>query len=360
MKGISISKPRIGLRERIAVDSVLRSGKLAQGELVARFEREFSAMISAGHGVAVNSGTSGLHIALLALGVGPGDEILVPAFTFAATANAVALTGAKPVFVDIDATTMTMSPLHAASQVSPRTVGMIPVHLYGLPSNMPDLLALASARGIFVLEDSAQSHLASIDGSMTGSMGKAGVFSFYPTKNMTTGEGGMITTNDDALARRMKLLRNQGMEVRYQNEVVGLNNRMTEIGAAIGLAQLKKLGRWTERRIQNASHLASAVPSHLLQDTPSGYRHVYHQFTVRIPDGQRDAVRSLLRDHGVASDVYYPFPVSSLAPYRDLTFLPETERACSEVISVPVRHNLKRSQLSQVRDSLEASLAKFR
>ncbi|MFM2019698.1 MAG: hypothetical protein RL718_279 [Actinomycetota bacterium] len=350
---IAVGKPSIGIRERLAVDRVLRSGQLAQGKLVAQFENLFADASDARFGVALNSGTSGLHIALLALGVGAGDEVLVPAFTFAATANAVALTGAKPVFVDIDSATLTFSASDAASKISSRTVGMIPVHLYGLPANMSAIRDLAESRKLFILEDAAQSHLAEINGRKVGSLGNAAVFSFYPTKNMTTGEGGMVTTSDEALARKMRILRNQGMEVRYQNELVGLNNRMTEISAAIGIEQLKRLPSWTSKRIENAAILEKLIPENRLQLVPEGYRHVYHQFTMRVPAELRPKVLETLRNLGVGCDVYYPTPVSQLASFKDTTYLPESALAASEVVSIPVRQSLSNRELKRVEEAVE-------
>lgn len=353
MRRIGLAKPEIGSAERRAVDKVLRTGNLAQGRLVKQFEEEFAAAHGASEGIAVNSGTSGLHISLLALGVGPGDEVIVPAFTFAATANAVALTGAKPVFADVTPGEMTLDPNSVRSLIGPRTVGIIPVHLYGLPADMNALGEISSSRQLFVLEDAAQAHLAKIGSKKVGSMGAAAVFSFYPTKNMTTGEGGMITTSDEGLARKCRLLRNQGMEVRYRNEMFGLNNRMTEISAAIGIEQLKRLPKWTEVRRKNAETLLRHVPTEFIQRSPADYRHVYHQLTLRIPAEQRDGFRAALAKDLIDTDVYYPAGVHTLPAYGMADDLEVTAMLTKQVVSIPVRPSLSKSDLGRVSRALE-------
>ncbi|MDP9183498.1 MAG: DegT/DnrJ/EryC1/StrS family aminotransferase, partial [Actinomycetota bacterium] len=232
---IPAAKPIIGDEERAAVDRVLRSGMIAQGPEVAAFEKEFGDQLVQGRTcVAVNSGTSGQHLGLLATGVGAGQEVIVPSFTFAATANSVALTGATPVFADIEPDHFNLDPASVEAAVTERTVGIMPVHLYGHPANMPALQAIADKHDLKVFEDAAQAHDASLGGQKVGTFGHFAMFSLYPTKNMTSGEGGMVSCADEELARRVRLFRNQGMEKQYENEVVGLNNRMTDIHAAIG------------------------------------------------------------------------------------------------------------------------------
>lgn len=349
MQKIAIARPEIGLRERLAVDAVLRSGMLAQGALVARFEAEFASATGTAEAIAVNSGTSGLHLSLLALGVGPGDEVIVPAFTFAATANSVAMTGATPVFADIDPSTFTVATAEVEARITPRTVGILPVHLYGLGADMKGLKALALKNGLFILEDAAQAHLASVHGESVGGIGNAGVFSFYPTKNMTTGEGGIITTNDSELAKKIRMLRNQGMVRRYEHIIPGLNNRMTEISAAIGLEQLKRLPKWTEKRIENAQFLLDGLDPKFTQVVPDGFRHVYHQLTLRVPLETRDAVRSDFERQGIATDIYYPAGIDSLPPYFSGSVLPLSQKASQEVFSIPVRPSLTRSELKRIK-----------
>ena len=238
---IPAAHPLLGADERAAVDRVIASGMVAQGPEVAAFETEFAAIVDGVHCAAVNSGTSALHLALIALGIGTGDEVLVPSFSFAASANVIRLVGAVPVFVDIDAGSFCMSPAAANAAVTPRTRAVMPVHLYGHPAAMVELLAVASRHDLLVLEDAAQAHAATLDGTPVGAFGHAAAFSFYPTKNMTSGEGGMVSTRSAEVDRTVRLLRNQGMERRYENEVVGFNMRMTDIHAAIGRVQLQKL-----------------------------------------------------------------------------------------------------------------------
>lgn len=364
---IPAAKPLIGEEERVAVDRVLRSGMVAQGPEVAAFELEFAKELVGGRTcVAVNSGTSGLHLGLLACGVGPGDEVIVPSFTFAATANSVALTGATPVFADISADTFNLDPVSVAGAVTDRTVGVMPVHLYGHPADMDGLAAVAGEHGLAVFEDAAQAHGASYGGAPVGSFGSFGMFSLYPTKNMTSGEGGMVSCADDEVARGVRLLRNQGMEVQYANELVGLNNRMTDIHAAIGRVQLTKVGAWTAQRQENAAWLDAALGSVAGVVTPrvrQGCTHVYHQYTIRI-DGasaaERDGVVAALRtEHKVGCGVYYPTPnheLVSLARFAPAGELPVTARAAAEVISLPVHPSLSQGDLERVVGAVEAAV----
>src|SRR4029453_13461920 len=227
------AQPVIGTAEIEAAVRGLRSGMVGQGPGGARFERGFVWMAAGRHCVAVNSGTSALQLTMLALGFGPGDEVIVPSFSFAATANAVRLVGATPVFADIEPGTFNLDPDAVAAAITPRTVAIMPVHLYGHPAAMDRLVSLAEQHGLAIVEDAAQAHAAALHGTPVGSFGAAGCFSFYPTKNMHSLEGGMITTGDAQLARTLRLLRNQGMEQRYQNEIVGANMRLTDVAAAI-------------------------------------------------------------------------------------------------------------------------------
>ena len=329
---IPAAKPLIGAEERAAVDRVLQSGMMAQGPEVAAFENEFSAIVAGRHSIAVNSGTSGLHMALVAVGIKEGDEVIVPSFTFAATANAVALTGATPVFVDIDPRTFNIDPAAIEAAITPRTRAIQPVHLYGQPAAMQEIMAIAARHNLLVVEDAAQAHMASLDGTPVGAFGTTGVFSFYPTKNMTSGEGGMITTASEEIARQCRLLRNQGMEKRYANEIVGFNTRMTDIHAAIGRVQLTKLAGWTAQRRDNAKFLDENLKGVVVPHVAPGAFHVYHQYTIRIVGDDRDAFAAEMTKRGVGNGVYYPVPVHQL-PSFGLTFdLPETTRACKEVL----------------------------
>jgi len=346
------AKPIIGDEEREAVDRVLRSGMVAQGPEVAAFEREFSAHFVPGRpSVAVNSGTAGLHLGLLAAGVGAGDEVIVPSFTFAATGNSVALTGGTPVFVDIEPETFTLDPEAVAAAITPKTKGILPVHLYGHPARMRELEALAAERGIALYEDAAQAHGASLDGRPVGSFGEFAMFSLYPTKNMTSGEGGMVTTATDDIARRVKLLRNQGMERQYENEVIGFNARMTDIHSAIGRVQLTKVDAWTKTRQENAAFLDANLRGVVVPPVADGAVHVYHQYTIHVPEDRDGFVAALKSEHNIGSGVYYPIPnhrLPSLAPYAPGLDLPETERAAREVVSLPVHPSLSQDDLERI------------
>ena len=291
---IPAAKPLIGKEEEEAVQRVLESGMVAQGPQVAAFEEEFSAQMAKGaSSCAVNSGTSALHVGLLAAGIGPGDEVIVPSFTFAATANSVAMTGAKPVFADIEADYFNLDPKHVEEQITEHTKAIMPVHLYGHPAKMEQIVKIAQEHNLFVFEDCAQAHGATLNGKQVGTFGAFGAFSFYPTKNMTAGEGGMITTSDPEVLRRAKMIRNQGMEKRYANELVGVNNRMTDINAAIGREQLKKVGAWTETRQQNAKYLSDHIEGVITPKVMEGATHVYHQYTIRV-ESDRDGFQQAL------------------------------------------------------------------
>jgi perosamine synthetase len=347
MKPIPLAKPQVSREERKAVDRVLKSLSLAQGPEVKSFESEFSKFVGDRECVAVNSGTSALHLCLIALGIGPGDEVIVPSFTFAATANVVALVGAKPVFVDIDPKTYCLNPKLISEAITSKTRAIIVVHLYGLPAEMVSISKIAKKYSLLVVEDAAQAHIASIDDKMVGTLGDAAAFSFYPTKNMTSGEGGMAVLSDSSHARTCRLLRNQGMEMRYQNEVPGYNLRMTDIHAAIGRVQLKKLSGMTERRIENADYLSANLDTEFLPFVPSGYKHVFHQYTVRIKKARENFSKELTQA-GIGNDVYYPTQVHKLRSFNQSHVLVETESASKEVLSLPVHPGLTKKDLNRI------------
>lgn len=359
---IPAARPVIDEADIEAAVRVLRSGMVVQGPEVAGFEQEFSPFVGGRHCVAVNSGTSALHMTLLALGIGPGDEVIVPSFSFAATGNAVRLVGAEPVFADIQRDTFNIDPAAVEALVGPKTAAIMPVHLYGLPADMPALTAIAEKHGLVVVEDAAQAHDARIGDRPVGAWGKAGCFSFYPTKNMHSLEGGMISTDDAELARMLRLLRNQGMEQRYANEVVGSNVRLTDVAAAIGRSQLAKLPGWTEQRRANAKTLDEGLKGVVVPTAPEGYRHVYHQYTVRVPEG-RDALQAALGEAGIGSAVYYPTPIHRLRPFLTESGtpdprwdLPETEKAALEALSLPVFPSLTSDDLSRIIDAVNAAV----
>lgn len=357
---IPSAKPVIGEAEIEAAVRVLRTGMVVQGPEVAAFEHEFSALVDGRHCVAVNSGTSALQLTLMALGVKPGDEVIVPSFSFAATANAVRLVGAEPVFVDIDADSFCVNPDAVAAAITPRTVMIMPVHLYGHPAAMDRIMQIADRHSLAVVEDAAQAHGAALGGTPAGAFGIAGCFSFYPSKNMHSLEGGMIATNDAQVARTLRLLRNQGMEQRYVNEIVGANVRLTDVAAAIGRVQLGQLPEWNEQRQANAKFLDSRITEMVTPPVADGARHVYHQYTVRVR-GDRDTAQKVLTERGVGNAIYYPTPIHRLQPFLGPDGrpgpwdLPETDRAAAEVVSLPIFPLLTPEQLERIADAANAA-----
>ena len=346
---ISPAKPLIGDEERAAVDRVLRSGMLAQGPEVAAFEKEFSEHFQLERAcVAVNSGTSGLHLGLLSSGVKAGDEVIVPSFTFAATANSVALAGATPIFADIDAASFCLSPASVEAAVTDKTVGIMPVHLYGHPADMPGLQAVADKHGLKIFEDAAQAHGASLNGIPVGAFGAFGMFSLYPTKNMTSGEGGMVSVVDEETEHLMRLYRNQGMMRQYENEVVGFNARMTDIHAAIGRVQLTKVGGWTKTRQENAAFLSANLEGVTAPPVAAGAVHVYHQYTIRVPEDRDGLAKALKAEYDIGSGMFYPIPNHRLATFQVDVELPETERAARECLSLPVHPSLSQGDLERI------------
>lgn len=348
---IHIAKPMIGEEEKQAVLEVLESGVLAQGPRVKAFEEEFAAMCGVEHAIATSSGTTALHLALLAHEIGAGDEVITSSFTFIASANSILYTGASPVFVDIEPSTFNIDAGLIESAITARTRAILPVHLFGLSCDMDPILAIAGKYGLQVIEDACQSHGATYNGSRVGSFG-TGVFSLYPTKNITSAEGGMITTNDPQIAEKCRAIRQHGMRKRYFHDELGYNFRMTDIHAAIGLAQLRKLERFNQARQMNARYLSECLHGVTLPAVPEGRQHVFHQFTVRVGSGKRDALKQHLQKNEVGSEVYYPLPVHKQPLYVDkLGFevsLPEAELAAREVLSLPVHPGLTPSDLNTI------------
>ena len=354
---IILSKPEIGDEEIQAVSDVLRSGMLAGGVRVKEFEDRFAALCEADHAVAVGSGTAALHVGLMAMGIGEGDEVIVPSFTFAASANSVKMVGATPVFADIDSSDYTLHADAIKASITSRTKAVMPVHLYGQMAPMGEIVALAESEGLAIIEDAAQAHLAETDGYKAGSAGDVAAFSFYPTKNMTTGEGGMITTSDGEVAERARWIRNQGMAERYVHKVVGINERMTEIEAAIGLVQLTKLEAWTDRRREIAAYYGEHLDHALnLPAEREGAKHVYHQYTIAPDD--RDRIRASLREAQIGHDVYYPKATHQQEPYVGAQYdLPVTEKLTEHVVSIPVRPGLTQSEIDEIITTLNAAVA---
>jgi dTDP-4-amino-4,6-dideoxygalactose transaminase len=352
----------IGDEEKEAVIRVLDSGQLAQGSVVAEFEAAFAEYCGVKHAIATSNGTTALHVALLANGIGPGDEVITTPFTFIASANTVLYTGAKPVFVDIEPGSFNIDPDKIEAAITPRTKAIMPIHLYGNPAEMGRIMEIAERHGLAVIEDAAQAHGTEIDGKRAGSWG-TGCFSFYPTKNITTGEGGIVTTDDDCIADRARLLRAHGMRVRYYHETMGYNFRMTNIHAAIGLAQMPKLEGFNERRIANATYLSEHLPKEIVQvpQVRPGTRHVFHQYTVRVlPPLERDELRAHLTEQGVGSEVYYPVPVHQQQLYREMGYkgegFPESERASKEVLSLPIHPGLSQDDLETIVDVVKSKV----
>lgn len=354
-KVIGLGGPTIGFRERLAADSVLKSGNLAQGLRVKEFETKFSAYVAPGQsGVAVNSGTSALHLSALSLGIGPGDEVIVPAFTFAASANSIALTGAKVRFADVDIDSFNLDCSSAAKLLTSKTKAIMFVHLYGNPSGIADARKFADQHGLYLIEDVAQAHGASWQGKAAGDWGEIAAFSFYPTKNMTTGEGGMVLSRNQELLSRVELFRNQGMRIRYQNEVVGFNNRMTEYAAALGIVQLSRLERFTNTRQKTAITYGRALENHpdiIAPVIDLQANHVFHQYTLRVTNEQRDAVAAKLRMKKIESATYYPIPLPDLKPFtgsQEADKIPVSRLLTREALSIPINPSIGRTATNRV------------
>jgi len=347
---IPIAQPLMGEEEKEAIIAVLESGMLAQGPKVKEFERAFADMCGMRHAVATSSGTTALHLALLAHSIGPGDEVITSPFTFISSANSILFVGAQPVFVDIDESSYNIDPSLIEAKITPRTKALMPVHLFGNPCDMEAIMAIAARHRLIVIEDAAQAHGASINGKKVGSFG-TGCFSFYPTKNITTAEGGMVTSDDDQVAERVRLLRSHGMKKRYYHNFLGYNFRMTDLQAALGLAQLAKLESFNEKRIANARYLTEHLRDVIIvPQVRDGYRHVFHQYTIRVK-GDRDQIVEQLRERGVGTGIYYPLPVHKQPVYQELGYtgrLPVAEEMSREVLSLPVHPALSQADLERI------------
>jgi dTDP-4-amino-4,6-dideoxygalactose transaminase len=339
---------------------VLDSGNLVAGRWVREFEHAFSAYLGAAHGVATSSGTTALMVALETAGIGPGERVVTTPLSFGATANAILHRGARPVFADIDPRTYNLDP-GAVADVLTRTSevrAILPVHLYGLPCPMDALMRLAREHDLVVIEDAAQAHGAAFQGRRVGTFGLAGAFSFYPSKNLTTGEGGMLVTDDLSLGERARMLVNGGQSSRYIYEVLGYNYRMTEIAGALGVTQLARLDERNARRRRNAAQLTAGLQDLewlVLPEEPKGSSHVYHQYTVRAP-GVRDRLGRYLESQGIDTRVYYPVPIHKSPLYRRLGYsdvrCPEAERVAEEVLSIPVHPALEETEVTRIVETI--------
>jgi dTDP-4-amino-4,6-dideoxygalactose transaminase len=337
-----------------AVLGVMASGQYVLGEQVEAFEREFADYCGTRHAIAVSSGTSALHLALLAAGIGPGDEVITTPFTFVATVSAIIYAGATPVFVDIDPESFMLDPSLLEGAVTPRTKAIVPVHLYGQMADMDPILDFAAQHGLVVIEDACQAHGAEYRGARAGSLGLSGCFSFYPGKNLgACGEGGVIVTSDDAQMLAMRQLRDWGQDGRYNHVVKGFNYRMDAIQGAILRVKLRHLEAWTEARQRHARHYTSLLKEIRTITTPielAGRRHVFHVYALR--SDVREALRAFLQSEGVQTGLHYPIPVHLQKAHADLGYtpgdFPNAEAAAKQVLSLPMFPELTPSQIETV------------
>ncbi|NTV36662.1 MAG: DegT/DnrJ/EryC1/StrS family aminotransferase [Anaerolineaceae bacterium] len=348
---ISIAKPIFGKEEEQAILDVIASGMLVQGPKVKEFEERFAEFCNVKFAIATSSGTTALHIAMLAHHIGPSDEVITTPFSFIASANCVLYAGAKPVFADIEPHYFTIDPVEIEKKITKNTKAIIPVHLYGQSCDMDAIVKIAEKHNLAIVEDACQAHGTTYRGRMVGSFGTA-CYSLYATKNMTTIEGGMITTNDPVIAEQARLLRNHGSPKTYEHVLLGYNMRMTDLSAAIGLVQLRKLKEWNTKRRENAAYLTEHLSKLAGIHTPEireQCEHVFHQYTIRITD--RDNVAQKLRESGVGVGIHYPKPIHKQPLYQDLGYtdvLPVAETACQQVLSLPVHPSLTKEDLDTI------------
>lgn len=350
---IPIAKPSIAQEEMEAVKSVLMTGNIAQSIKVDEFEKQFADYIGTDYAISTSNGTTALHVALLSNGIGKGNEVITTSFTFVATANSVLFTGAKPVFVDIDPHSFNLDPSLIEDKITKKTKAIMPVHLYGQAADLKAINDICQDHNLILIEDAAQAHGAKFDGKKLGSFG-TGCFSFYPTKNMTTSEGGMITTNDKSVYEKARKFRNHGQEKRYYYDALGFNFRMTDICAAIGICQLNKLDGFNKIRQKNAEYYSKKLSKLDYLECPKtapNKEHVFHQYTLRIQDGRRDEVIQGLEKAGIGYGIYYPMPLHKQPLYIELGYkdkLKETEKAAEEVISIPVHPLLTKEEIEHI------------
>lgn len=357
---ISITNVSIDEECQKAILDVLKAGQIAQGPKVEEFEKTFAAYIGTKYAVAVNSGTAALHVALLAAGIGPGDEVITTPFSFIATASCCLFCGAVPVFADIDEKTFNLDPQMIEKKITPKTKAVIIVDLYGQPCDMNEIIAICKNHSLILVEDACQAHGAEYNGHKVGSFG-IGCFSFYPTKNMTTGEGGMITTNDEEIARKARLLRSHGQSQRYVHDILGYNLRMTDIAAVMGISQLKRLDTANNKRIKNAAFLSKHIAE--IKGIIPPYvaplrKHVFHQYTIKVTGDyklSRDELQLKLNERGISTAIYYPTPINKQPLYKNLGYtdsLPMAEALSKEVLSLPVHPKLTAEELNTIVEAL--------
>ena len=353
---IPIAAPVVSERAKQSVEGVLESGSLAAGGEVKAFESEFAEYCGTDHAIAVANGTAALHTALVAAGIGDGDRVITTPLSFVATANAIRFAGGTPVFADVDPETLNLDPDAVRETVADRGVdAILPVHLYGLPAAMDELQTIADANDAVLIEDAAQAHGARYRGESVGSLGDVGAFSFYPTKNMTTGEGGMVVTDDAEIADRARRFINHGRSGHDEHTSLGHNFRLTDIAAAIGRSQLELLPSFVRARRANASRLTAVASESDLSvppDPPDG-RHAYHQYTVQTRD--RDALVTHLDEFGIETSVYYPTPIHEQPAYDDWNpAVPVAEHAAETVLSIPVHPQLSPADVQRITDAIES------
>ncbi|RQD85220.1 MAG: DegT/DnrJ/EryC1/StrS family aminotransferase [Methanocalculus sp. MSAO_Arc2] len=360
---IPIARPSLGPEEAEAVNAVLASGIIAEGPITRSFEYEFATYCGAAHAVAVNNGTAALHAALLAAGVGPGDEVIVPAFTFFATASSVSMTGAKPVFADVLRDTCCIDPDSVYDRITEKTKAIIGVHLYGQPCDAFLLREICSDRGLIFIEDVAQAHGAEINGAKVGSIGDLACFSFYATKNMATGEGGMVTTGSAELHNRLRRIINHGQSEKYIHTEIGYNYRMTDIAAAIGRVQLSKLDEFIRVRQENAAYFNEHIGVHgiITPVVAPGRSHVWHQYVIRVTDdaplSREGLMAYYLKEKGIGSAIHYPIPLhrqpvfTLIGSERGIT-CPVADELAETVLSLPVHPGVGAAERQYIVDSL--------
>jgi perosamine synthetase len=352
---IPIAKPVFGNEEFVAVKEVLESGVVASGPRTKAFEKEFAEYLGVGQAVAVTNGTVALDVALKALELGPGDEVITSAFSFVASGNCILFQKAKPVFADINPKTFNVDPSDVAEKVTDKTKAIIPVHMFGQPAEMAALQEIAEDKEIWLVEDSAQAHGAEYKNQKAGTIGDMGCFSFYATKNMAAGEGGMVTTNNPELAAKTRLLINHGQSHKYFHDALGYNYRMTDLCAAIGLIQLKKLDGFNTKRRENAQLLSNGIRDIKGLTVPyvdENVKHVFHQYVIRVEDSypmDRDELAAHLTEKGIGNAVHYPIPICRQPFYLKLGYgeqkCPNTEDACKQVLSLPVHPMVNREDI---------------
>lgn len=352
---IPIANPIIEKKEKDNVLEVLDSGMLASGSYVRDFEDKFSSYIGTEYANATTSGTTGLHVALKAAGIEEGDKVLTTSFTFIASSNSILYCGAEPVFVDVREDTFNIDPdaMREKLEENPGIKAVVIVHLYGLSCDMDPIMELVEEYDLTLIEDAAQAHGAKYKDQMVGSFGNAAVYSFYPTKNMTTGEGGMVLTDDKEIAEKSNLLINHGSAERYKHEILGYNYRMTNIAAAIGLEQLKKLDRYNKKRRENAAYLTENLKDLDWLETPvvpDDRDHVFHQYTIKVEN--RDNFLDHLEENEIGYGIHYPIPAYRQPLYKRLGYdscnLPVAEKLCEKVVSLPVHPALSQADLEKI------------